>query len=186
MPKVSSPKGGSLGVCLAFNVERPVMLGAINMPLDVNLFAPVARNQSSTSADQANGERIGATPSAGNNANVAETSAGAGQPTEAKASQTVQPVSTDVAITISGKSDSVRSSEAVDASDVAARKFATRARAESIVAALIDAISAPIQASEMAAVDAAEAELEAGEAQQMAVEQSDQSESGASALRADS
>lgn len=158
------------------------------MALGLNLISPVGSGAPSTSTGQSNetSKNETTTTSATNNSTAAEQSAGAGQAPEAKPSQTVQSVNTDVAVARTDKSDVGRSAERTEISDAAARKFATKARAESIVAALIDAISAPIEASEFAAVEAAEAELKAGEVQQRAVEQqTNQSESGLSAVRTD-
>lgn len=143
------------------------------MPLGLNLNALVAPGQSSTPADQTagiNSETAGAT-SATENSTSAEAASGASQTSEAKQSQVVQPVNTDVAVTNTVLSDAARTVEASELDEFAARQFAIKARAESIVAALIDAISAPIDASELAAVDAAEAELRSGEAQKAAAQQ---------------
>ncbi len=143
------------------------------MPLGLNLNALIAPGQSSTPADrptEISSDNVGAA-AASENATSAEASSGASQTPEAKQSQVVQPVNTDVAIASTALSDAARTVEASELDEFAARQFAIRARAESIVAALIDAISAPIDASELAAVEAAEAELRNGEAQKAATQQ---------------
>jgi len=154
------------------------------MPIGLNLNSLLAPGQSSTPSDQPAEivfENSGAT-SATENATSAEAASGASQTSEAKQSQVVQPVNTDVATTSTVLSDAARTVEASELDEFAARQFAIKARAESIVAALIDAISAPISASEMAAVEAAEAELRSGEAQKAAAQQAN----GASRAAVDS
>lgn len=151
------------------------------MPLGLNLNSLISPGQSSTPTDQPaaiSSENTGAT-SASDNATSAEASSGASQTSDAKQSQVVQPVNTDVAVTSTALSDAARTIEASELDEFAARQFAIKARAESIVAALVDAISAPINASELAAVDAAEAELKNGEAQKAAAQQMNGASKGA-------
>lgn len=151
------------------------------MPLGLNLNSLISPGQSTTPTDQPaviNNENTGAT-SASENATSAEAASGASQTSEAKQSQVVKPVNTDVAVTSTAFSDAARTVEASELDEFAARQFAVKARAESIVAALIDAISAPINASELAAVEAAEAELSSGEAQKAAAQQVNGASKGA-------
>lgn len=159
------------------------------MAFGLNLNVPVAPGASSTQTDQPNetrDETKGATSST-DNSTAAERSSGASQTSEAKQTQTVAPANTDVAVARADKSDIAVSAKATEMSETVARQFAVRARAETIVAALVDAISAPIAPSELAAVDAAEAELKRGEAQQIAARgQNERLEDGLSSVRADS
>ena len=89
-----------------------------------------------------------------------------------------------MAVASTAKADVTSSTEAAELSDTMARKFAIKARAESVVAALIEAISAPIEASELAALERNDDAAKTNDAPQSANQPQDNRFE--SALRADS
>ena len=111
-------------------------------------------------------------------------SSSTGQTNETTPTQSIQPVSSDVAVAKGDRFDASRAEPSVEQEALAARKLAMKARSESIVAALIEAISQPIEAKELSALDEAEGPEAAAKTE--AQTRADQFEEGLSAVRKDS
>ncbi len=103
------------------------------------------------------------------------------QTSEAQAKQTVQPVSSDVAIAKFDRSDVSKVDPLSEQDVLAAKKLAMKARSEVIVAALVEAITAPIDAKELDFLSGPEGAN--GIAQTDAQTLTEQFEDGLSAIR---